>query len=90
MREDLRQALRLLATRIAGRGAGTSIRDRGTRDIHESPFYKLVFVTERFVSADRSDAGAAELASRHRRCREELEQVHLHMEDAGVELRAGL
>jgi site-specific recombinase len=79
--EDLRQALRLLATRIAGRGSATAIRDRGTRDIHDSPFYKLVFVTERFVADPRELPQWRESIVR---CRDELEQVHLHMEDAGV------
>jgi site-specific recombinase len=79
---DLRQALRLLATRIAGRGAITAIRDRGTRDIHESPFYKLVFATEHFVTGDMPDA--AHWRESIVRCREELERVHLHMEEAGV------
>jgi len=80
--QDLRQALRLLATRIGGRGAITAIRDRGTRDIHESPFYKLVFATERFVAQQIPDAAPWHEAII--RCREELEQVHLHMEEAGV------
>ncbi len=84
LRENLRQALRLLATRIGGRGAAALIRDRGTREIHESPFYKLVFITERFVSADRADAERLLWRRAIERCREELEQVHLHMEDAGV------
>jgi site-specific recombinase len=80
--EDLRQALRLLATRIAGRGAITAIRDRGTRDIHESPFYKLVFATEGFVTSEAPELrGWRDAISR---CREELERVHLHMEEAGV------
>ncbi len=85
--EDLRQALRLLATRIAGRGAVNAIRERGTRDIHDSPFYKLVFATERLVTtadtatdADRGRSWRECIA----RCRDELEQVHLHMEGAGV------
>jgi site-specific recombinase len=84
---DLRQALRLLATRIAGRGALTAIRDRGTHEIHDSPFYQLVFDTERLVVAAASGAPAPQLPPWRQtiaRCREELEQVHLHMEDAGV------
>jgi site-specific recombinase len=81
---DLRQALRLLAARIAGRGAATAIRDRGTRDIHESPFYQLLFITERFVTPGAPVATRQAWREAVTRCRDELEQVHLHMEDAGV------
>ncbi len=81
---DLRHALRVLAARIAGRGAATAIRERGTPDIHDSPFYKLVFVTERFATAEESAAEQQQWRQCITRCRDELEQVHLHMEDAGV------
>jgi site-specific recombinase len=84
LQQDLRQALRLLAARIAGRGAATAIRDRGTRDIHASPFYQLVFVTEQFVSTEPPGIEPQAFRQAIVRCRDELEQVHLHMEDAGV------
>ena len=100
LQADLRQSLRLLATRVAGRGVTAAIRERGTtRDIHDSPFYRLIFATEMFVVKARSDHGrdkAREVGADPQlmdvmlwqesvhRCREELEHVHLQMEDAGV------
>ncbi len=100
VRQDLRQALRLLATRVAGRGVTTAIRERGTtRDVHDSPFYRLIFATEMFVVKETSDHArdkARELGANSRltevmlwqeaihRCRKELDHVHLQMEDAGV------
>lgn len=56
VQHDLRQALRLLATRVAGRGVTAAIRERGTtQNIHDSPFYRLIFATEMFVVKERSD-----------------------------------
>jgi site-specific recombinase len=50
VQHDLRQSLRLLATRVAGRGVTVAIRERGTtQDVHDSPFYRLIFATEMFV-----------------------------------------
>ena len=50
VQHDLRQSLRLLATRVAGRGVTVAIRERGTtQDVHDSPFYRLIFATEMLV-----------------------------------------
>ena len=50
--EDVRQALCLLATRVAGRGATAAVRQRGsTKHVEDSPFYRLIFATEAFVRA---------------------------------------
>ena len=100
LRHDIRQALRLLATRVAGRGVTAAIRERGTTtDVHDSPFYRLIFATEMFVVKDKTDHArdkAHELGADSRltevmlwqeaihRCRKELDHVHLQMEDAGV------
>ena len=101
LQHDLRQALRLLATRVAGRGVTAAIRERGTtRDVHDSPFYRLIFATEMFVVKDKSPTTPeTRRASSGRdrdlteamlwqesvhRCRKELDHVHLQMEDAGV------
>lgn len=86
--EDLRQAMCLMATRVAGRGATAAIRQRGsTKHVEDSPFYRLIFATEALMRAVGEDAQQAELAAWQEavtRCVEELDQIHLHMEDAGV------
>ncbi len=99
IREDLHQAMCLLATRIAGRGVTAAVRQRGSvHRVEDSPFYQLIFATESLVraepsaslvnpsrqsSADRRNQAASWHAA-VRRCHEELDQIHLHMEDAGV------
>jgi site-specific recombinase len=92
VQQDLRQALRLLATRVAGRGVTAAIRRRGTtQDVHDSPFYRLIFVTETFVNKMEMVHGTAFHLTQAvlwqeavRRCRKELDVVHSNMEDAGV------
>jgi site-specific recombinase len=87
--DDVRQSLSLLATRVAGRGVTAAVRQRGsTHNVEDSPFYQLVFATERFLqSSAESDTAPRALerwlAAVHA-CRNELIQVRLHMEDAGV------
>jgi site-specific recombinase len=84
----LHEAMRLLAARVAGRGSFPGVRQRSTtRDMEESPFYRLIFATEKFIQPDP----AALLGSRRERwleavyaCRGELALVRIHMEDAGV------
>ena len=88
MQGDLRQALRLLSARVGGCGTGAAVRSRGSYPgVEDSPFYQLVFGTERLLEArttvDREDSQAA-WSALVKRCYDELEQVHLHMEDAGV------
>jgi site-specific recombinase len=88
LHNDLREALRLLSTRTAGRGASPAIRERGSgQAVEQSPFYRLVFTTEDFVQAKDSELQSAcfeRWEESIRICREELVQVRLHMEDAGV------
>ena len=89
VREDLRQALCLLATRVAGRGASPAIRQRGSDPrIESSPFYGLIFATDSLTRPERVGLGVRqEVAlwqSAVQLCSAELEQIHLHMEDAGV------
>jgi len=92
LRQDLCQALRLLATRVGGRGVTAVVRARGTtQDVHDSPFYRLIFATEVLVDKARSLTGPDSPMMRSmlwreavRRCRKELDYVHLQMEDAGV------
>ena len=87
--DDVRQSLSLLATRVAGRGVTAAVRQRGsTHNVEGSPFYQLVFATERFLqSSIESDTGPHALErwlTAVHACRNELIQVRLHMEDAGV------
>jgi site-specific recombinase len=88
VREDLRQALCLLATRVSGRGVSAAMRQRGSAHlVEDSPFYQLVFATELLVRATPGAPRQASLAAWHlavARCVEELNLIHLHMEDAGV------
>jgi site-specific recombinase len=88
VQRDLRQALRLLATRVAGRGVTAAVRARGTtQDVHDSPFYRLVFATEMFVNkAALSSRVAQSLLWKEavHRCRKELDHIHFQMEEAGV------
>jgi site-specific recombinase len=86
--DGLQEALRLLAARVAGRGSSRGVRQRSTtREVQESPFYRLIFATERFIRAEPSESPDV----RHERwleavyaCRGELALVRLHMEDTGV------
>lgn len=84
--ENLHQAMRLLAARVAGRGATPAIRQRSSAQTPErSPFYQLIFATEEFVSApDTGREAYHRWAHALQACREELTQVRLHMEEAGV------
>jgi len=59
-RTDLREALRLLATRIAWLGLKPEMRDRGiARGISHSPFYELVACTEELLHPGLAEARAA-------------------------------
>ncbi len=85
---DVREGLCLLAARVCGRGATEAVRQRSSAEnFEESPFYGLLFGTRRLVDAADVMERAHESALWHEavgRCREELYQVHVHMEDAGV------
>jgi site-specific recombinase len=87
--DDIRQSLSLLATRVAGRGVTAAVRERGsTGSVEDSPFYRLIFATQRFLQAtERSGDNSSALLQwieAANACRVELIQVHLHMEAAGV------
>ena len=89
---DLRQALRLLATRIGGRGVTAAVRARGTtQNVHDSPFYRLIFATEVFIDKAKAKTGPDSPLIQTmmwqeavHRCRAELEYIHRQMEEAGV------
>lgn len=78
----------LLAARVAGRGATSAVRQRGGAcRVEHSPFYQLVFATETLMRVETPIARSAQSILWRRaveRCSDELEQIHLHMEDAGV------
>ncbi|HEY4051669.1 MAG TPA: hypothetical protein VGM27_32840, partial [Acidobacteriaceae bacterium] len=88
VRECLHQALRLLAARVMGRGTSAAVRPRSTtQQVERSPFYLLIFATEKFLQPEASDPPS----NRFERwleaifaCRGELALIRLHMEDAGV------
>jgi site-specific recombinase len=84
LRGDLEHALCLLA----GRGVSSAMRQRGSvRQVEDSPFYQLVFVTESLIRAHHPHPQSPEtLAWRHtvQQCIAELDKIHLHMEDSGV------
>ncbi len=119
MRNDLSQALRLLAIRIAARALSPAMRERGSGRLTRTvPFYRLAFVTEVLLEslphatdaanghlhAAPGEAGVATLSSgiapqpndaaaeeafldwtrTVSDCSAELDEVHLHMERAGV------
>ena len=88
VRQDLRQALSLLAMRVGGRGVTAALRERGSvGPVEQSPFYRLVFATDKLVGAAAPRPDSAEVRQWHevaRQCGEELEEVHLHMEHEGV------
>lgn len=93
---DMKEAMCLLSTRIASRGLTAAMRQRGSgMPVDHSPFYRFVFETESFVNAAapvaRNDDTARATHQAYvmwkavaRRCHEELDQVNLHMEKAGV------
>jgi site-specific recombinase len=88
LQSDLRQSLCLIATRTAGRGVTTAMRERGGDwTVQNSPFYHLIFSTEMLVQA--TDAASA--APRFQvwkeavsACRKELGRVRVGMETTGV------
>jgi site-specific recombinase len=88
IRNGIHEAMRLLASRVAGRGSFPGVRQRAaTRDVEESPFYRLIFATEKFIEPD-AGTPAGERKERWLEavyaCRGELALVRIHMEDAGV------
>jgi len=57
VREGIQEALRLLASRVAGRGSFPGVRQRSTtRGVEESPFYRLIFATEKFIEPPTTEA----------------------------------
>jgi site-specific recombinase len=88
VREDLDQALRLLAARVSARGTSVAVRERSARvRVEQSPFYAFVFATEKFIGSEGSEIPGARMErwlDSVYACRGELALVRLNMEDAGV------
>jgi site-specific recombinase len=88
VRGCLHQALRLLAARVMGRGTSPAVRPRSTtQQVERSPFYLLIFATEKFLRPEASDPPDSRFEhwlESILACRGELALIRLHMEDAGV------
>jgi site-specific recombinase len=87
-RQDLREALRLLAARVCNLGLKPEMRERtDATGIFHSPFFQLVSRTEGVIRPDDpSEIGERLTAWRGavERCREQQAQVYRHMETSGV------
>ncbi len=88
LQSDLRQALCLMATRVAGRGVTAAMRERGAHpDIQSSPFYHLIFATDQLVTTPEV-ASAVPLFESWKTAvasaRQELGRVRVGMETTGV------
>ncbi len=85
---EAEEALRLLATRTGSRGISSAMRERGSGGtLEQSPFYQIIRATDALIAALPTNDAVAEYKRWNavvRECREELDQVHLHMEGAGV------
>jgi site-specific recombinase len=86
---DLREALRLLATRISWLGLKPEMRDRSlAAGISDSPFYQLLGRTEDVLKPNLAEARAnvSSWQDVMNRCRREMDTVHCHMESTGVSI----
>jgi site-specific recombinase len=84
-KEDLKQALYLLAVHVVGIGLSPGLRARSHfQNIEESPFYQLQRLTGDLVLWDGAAAAIEVWRSQILRCREEMEFVHRSMEETGV------
>jgi len=83
--DDLNQAFQLLAVHVAGLGLSPGLRERSRAcHIEQSPFYQLQQSTANLVHGVGSYPALESWRIQVRRVRDELEYVHLRMEDTGV------
>jgi site-specific recombinase len=83
--EDLKQAVHLLAVHIAGLGLSPDLRARShLSDIEQSPFYQLQQSTADLINKTGSATALELWRTQVQRVRDELEYVHIRMEDTGV------
>jgi site-specific recombinase len=87
-RNDLREALRLLAARVCSLGLKPEMRERSTASgIFHSPFFQFVSRTESVIRPEDPNQIPERLAAWRtavERCREEMAEVYRHMETSGV------
>ncbi len=84
---DMREAMRLLSSRISALGLQPEVRDRSVASrVAHSPFYELVPKTEAVLTASESTSTAEYDVWKQIviRCRAEMETVYEHMESAGI------
>ena len=85
--EDLTQAFLLLAVHVAGLGLSPAVRARSnTCKIEDSPFYQLQQCTTGLVQKNGDVSALEYWRVQVQRVREELEYIHLRMEDTGVSI----
>ena len=85
--EDLTQAFLLLAVHVAGLGLSPALRARSNAcKIEDSPFYQLQQATTELVQKNGDVSALEYWRVQVQRVREELEYVHLRMEDTGVSI----
>jgi site-specific recombinase len=83
--DDLKQAFQLLAVHIAGLGLSPDLRARShTTHIEQSPFYQLQQSAENLAHEARDGMALEVWQTQVQRVRDELEYIHLRMEDTGV------
>ena len=87
-RQDLLEALRLLASRVGALGLEPEVRVRSSSPgVSDSPFYKIISCTEDLFATAEPESAKVALARWQgvvHRCRTEMVRVHQDMETAGV------
>ena len=83
--DDLKQAFQLLAVHIAGIGLSPDLRARShTCHLEQSPFYQLQQATANLVHGSGNSFAFEAWQAQVQRVRDELDYIHLRMEDTGV------
>ena len=84
-KEDLTQALQLLAVHVVGIGLSPGLRTRSRSSaIEDCRFYQLQRCTGELIRQSGATAVLEVWLSKVRQCREEMDYIHQRMEDTGV------
>jgi len=84
-KEDLTQALQLLAVHVVGIGLSPGLRTRSRSSaIEDCCFYQLQRCTGELIRQSSATAVLEVWLSKVRQCREEMDYIHQRMEDTGV------